>query len=121
MSSKKFTLEEYPLPHLGTKLKEHIKTRRISKAALARAINKKDQEILRYQKRNSFQCALLWELSLVMKHNFFMDLAVQLPQEFSTYAPVDTSKDDRIAQLEDEVKMLTRERDLLSGILEKKG
>ena len=50
-----------------------------------------------------------------------MDLAVQLPQEFSTYAPVDTGKDDRIAQLEDEVKMLTRERDLLSGILEKKG
>lgn len=121
MSSKKITLEEYPLPHLGEKLKEHIKARRISKAALARAIDKKDQEILRYQKRNSFQCALLWELSLVMKHNFFMDLATLLPEGFTTNAPVDTSKDDLITQLEEEVKILTRERDLLSGILEKKG
>jgi len=120
MDKKYYTYDEWPMPHLGTKLKEFFKTRRTHKAVLARIIKKDDVAIVRYQKRQSLQCELLWTLTLALKHNFFMDLAALLPKDFTTNAPVDTSKDDRIAQLEEEIKILTRERDLLSNILSQK-
>ncbi len=115
-----YTSDEWPMPHMGTILKEFFKKRRTYKASLARLLKKDDVAIVRYQKRASLQGELLWALSLALKHNFFMDFAALLPEGFTTNAPVDTTKDDRIAQLEEEVKILTRERDLLKDILAQK-
>jgi hypothetical protein len=120
VEKKYYTSEDLPMPHIGANLKVFFKDRRTHKSVLARILKVNDVSIVRYQKRPSLQCRILWELSLALKHNFFKDLAALMPEDFTTYAPIDTSKDERIAQLEEEVKMLTRERDLLSNILAQK-
>lgn len=115
-----YTSKDLPMPHVGAKLKAFFKARRTHKAVVARILNVNDVSIVRYQKRESLQCRLLWELSLILKHNFFKDLAALMPEDFTSYAPVDTSKDERIAQLEEEIKIITRERDLLASIIGQK-
>ncbi|MBW2936676.1 hypothetical protein KXJ69_01075 [Aureisphaera sp. CAU 1614] len=74
-------------PHIGNMLQNRIKLRRISKAALSRNAGRTPQTIQRYLKRPSLQFSILWELCVAMQHNFLLDLAAQLPADFTTYAP----------------------------------
>jgi len=36
-----------------------------------------------YEKNSAIQTAVLWELCHALKHNFFLDIACQLPAEFT--------------------------------------
>lgn len=92
--------------HFGHLFKTFIKSRKISKAALARKINRDDSTILYYQKHASVQLAIVWQLSHALKHNFFADMAAQLPAAYTTNVPLDTAKDERIAELEEQLKLL---------------
>ncbi|HUM53182.1 MAG TPA: hypothetical protein PK431_15255 [Chitinophagales bacterium] len=99
--------------HFGNILKNYIDTKKISKAALARKIKRKDGNILHYQKSATLQISIVHELSHALKHNFFMDIAMQLPPTYTVTAPPDTSKDERIAQLEQENAILKAEKQVL--------
>ena len=48
-----------------------------------------------------------------LKHNFFMDIAQQLPTDFATTQDVFAAKNDEIALLKEALKKITIERDLL--------
>jgi hypothetical protein len=48
-----------------------------------------------------------------LKHNFFMDIAQQLPTDFATTQDVFTAKNEEIALLKEALKKITIERDLL--------
>lgn len=117
---KKYITSDKQTPDTGQMLRDYINAHRIHQSAMARAMNRRVSCIMDYKKRKSMQTALLWEISIVLKHNFFLDIAAQLPVEFSTDAPYDASKDEQIARLTAENEKLRTERDLMKEILQSK-
>ena len=107
-------------PHVGQLLKNHIKQHRLHRAVLSRMLNRAYGTVYKYQQNKSMQTHILWELSTALKHNFFMDLAAQLPPDFSTNAP-DASLPllERIAALEEENKLLLTKVETLMAVVRK--
>jgi transcriptional regulator with XRE-family HTH domain len=99
--------------HFGEMLRKYIKTKRISKAALSRKMNIIDNTILRYEKSAALKSNHIFELSVAMEHNFFLDIAALLPKNYSTDAPIDTTLSDKIAQLEQRIMILEAEKAVL--------
>ena len=119
MAKSKFKIQKNS-PHIGEMLSARIKARRISKAAVSRAMNRAPETILRFTQRPSLQTEILWQLCTVMKHNFFADLAAQLPTDFTTNAPDPTLPlQDRIAAFEEENKLLNAKVETLMGVMGK--
>jgi hypothetical protein len=46
-----------------------------------------------------------------------MDLAAQLPETYTSDAPVDTSKDEEIARLKEQIKILEAEKEILVRVM----
>jgi hypothetical protein len=112
MAYKKYTLQEYPMPSLGKDLKKYFKENRTRKGTLSKIMGKHRSSIMRYQKQDDLWCSILWHLSLGLNHNFFADLAAQLPTDFTTHAP------DPTLALQEELKQLREENKLLAAKLE---
>jgi hypothetical protein len=109
-----------PLPHIGNMLRTHIKKHRLFRSVLARMLGRDYSTVHKYEKKQSLHCKLLWELSLAIKHNFFADLAAQLPPDFTTTAPDPTLPlQERIAALEEENKVLTTKVETLMAVMGK--
>lgn len=106
--------------HFGHLFKSYIKSRKISKAALARNIKRDDSTILYYQKHASVQIAIVWQLSHALKHNFFADIAAQLPSNYTTDTSTDNSQDERIAQLEKELELTKAKYEALAEVMKGK-
>lgn len=107
------------LPHIGNMLNTFYKTRKVNKAALARAIHRAKPTVHKYSNRSSLQCSVLWDVSVALEHNFFADLAAKLPQTYTTNIPEDTTQAQRITQLEEENKILAVQLELLKGVMGK--
>lgn len=101
-----------PMPHIGQQLKTYFKKKRIYKAALARVMGKQKSAVQRYLLLPSLQAAVLWDLSWALKHNFLMDLAAQLPPEFTSDAP------DPTLPLQQQIANLQKENELLNAKVE---
>lgn len=104
--------------HFGNILKAYIKSRKITKAVLARKINRDDSTILYYQKTASLQLAIVLQLSHAVKHNFFADIAAMLPATYKSSVLPETDKDERIAQLEQELALVKAEKEILLKALQ---
>ncbi|MGQ7944898.1 hypothetical protein [Flavobacterium sp. WC2509] len=74
--------DQYPL--VGNFINYHISQQLVSKAAVARALNIDPKGLAAYCKRDTLQFAVLWKLSLVLKHNFIAQLGEYLPYRFET-------------------------------------
>lgn len=107
------------LPHIGNMLKQFYAERKVNKAGLARAIVKSKATVQTYGTRDSLPCRVLWDISVAVQHNFFADIAAQLPQTYTTNLPEDTTQTQRIAQLEEENKILSGQLELLKGVMGK--
>ena len=106
------------MPHLGELLQKHIAERRIYQSALARVMDRVPKTIQYYKKNHSIQAAILWELSHALKHNFFADLADELPDTFSrSNNNIVEQKDKEIAVLQAEIVRLQQDKDLLLRIV----
>ena len=106
--------------HIGEVVKKYIDANKIYKSALARKINKSDSIIIRYQKSSTLQTSILFELSHALKHNFFADIAAQLPVEYSTQKTEESAKNiQTILDLQKEIERLTIENNLLKSIISK--
>jgi len=86
---------------------------RTRKAALARRLHKNISHIMGLQKKPSIQTQTLWELCHALEHNFFLDIAAQLPIDYSTNAPANHDKDQIIALLQQQILKLQTEKDVL--------
>jgi hypothetical protein len=106
-------------PHLGNLLKTYYKTNRINKSGLARVMNRSRATVQDYEERKSLQCNVLWDICVAVEHNFFADLAAQLPQTYTTNVPEDTTQAQRIAQLEEENRILKTKVDTLLAVVGK--
>ena len=105
--------------HVGQLIKTYIDTKRIAKSAVARKIGKGDNDLLRYQKSASLKTEVLLLLSDAMQHNFFTDIAALLPAHYTTEAPIDATNANRIADLEQQVKILEAEKAVLLEAMRK--
>ena len=106
--------------HIGTLLKRYIKENNVSKAALARALDIDPANLEVRLKQSWIRTDILLKISKLLEHNFFADIAAVLPEKFSTNKIKDSTKDNLIAELELEIKMLKRERDVLSNLIKAK-
>ena len=115
---QKYGIQEHPAPHSGELLTTYFKEKRIRKSALARVMNRRPDTIYGYEKNSTIQSAILWELCHALHYNFFADIAAQLPASYATKS-ASTAQADKIAQLEQEISMLNREKNLLLEALKK--
>jgi hypothetical protein len=99
--------------HFGAIVKKYIDKNKIAKASLARKLNISGSAIIAYQKSASLNTGALLEMTHALKHNFFQDIASMLPKTYSTDAPVDQTKEQRIAELELENMILKAEKAVL--------
>ncbi|KAA5534782.1 hypothetical protein F0919_09240 [Taibaiella lutea] len=113
---------EKQFPSTGHILSEVIKKRKINIAALARILQRRYSTVRFYFKNDSIQTAILWEISLILKHNFFADIAAQLPPDFAggTKSEVLAARDAEIAELKQTVARLQGEKDLLMQVMKNK-
>lgn len=105
--------------HIGNLIKKQIDSRKIAKSALARKIKKKDATILYYLRQATLKTDIILNLSIALKHNFFQDLADLLPSSYSAARPETDMKDATIAQLQEEIKILKAEKEVLLQVLGK--
>lgn len=97
----------------GAMLKAFFKKRRTHQAALSRHIGIIARTLYSYRKNKTIQTSVLWRLCHGLQHHFYADIAAQLPSHFTTDAVADTTAATQIAQLEQQVLLLTAERDVL--------
>ena len=116
--NQKYHNQENPAPHSGEILATYFKEKRIRKSALARVMNRRPDTIYGFEKNGSIQTAILWELCQALQYNFFADMAAQLPADFATKS-ASSEQTDIIAQLEQEISILNREKNLLLVALKK--
>ena len=119
MPIRKYTIQKQS-PHVGNMLKARIKFRRISRASVARLLKRKPQTFNEFTKKHTLQTEILWQISVVMKHNFFADLAVQLPTDFTTHAPdLTLALQEELEQLREENKLLRTQVETLKEVMQK--
>jgi len=87
MVDQKYKKQIPPMPHIGEIYKKFVRKKPFPYVWVAKYLGKNESVVVRYARRESLQAYLLWELSHVLQHNFFQDLAAQLPKEFTTNAP----------------------------------
>ena len=115
--SRKYQLNtQQPAPSTGAMLDTYIKENRIRQAALCRALNRHLSSVAIFRKGSTIQTAVLWEICHALQHNFFADIAAQLPDTYTVSAPVDNAE---VSALKDEIQTLKTERDTLEKLLEK--
>lgn len=101
----------------GTLLMTFLQKKRIFKSGLGTAINRNGRSVNEYLKNESIQTGILIEICYALKHNFFRDIANELPEDFTITNPADQSliseKDQLIVQLQEENKVLKIQNDIL--------
>ncbi len=109
-----------PAPNIGLMFKDHIRQNRLRRAAISRHLGKSYSTVYAYQRSKTMQTHIVWALCYTLKHNFFMDLATQLPPTFTTNAPDQNLPfQERIAALEEENKLLHAKVETLMAVVRK--
>lgn len=104
----------------GELINEYFEKKRIRRAALSRVMGKTLRAIIRYEKNETIQTRLLVELSRALRHNFFMDIAMMLPSEFTTTKDIFEEKNRKIDELQKENEVLKKEKELLMELIKNK-
>lgn len=101
------------MPHIGNMIKSHFKTNRIHQATLGRAMSVSPHTIVGYKKAPTLQLKTIWNLCHSLQHNFLMDIALQLPENYSINQHINKSKYQQIADLERRIEVLEIEKAIL--------
>lgn len=107
----------------GKMIASFLEKKRIAKSVLGTAINRTGVSVLKYTYNSSIQTGILLDICHALKHNFFQELANQLPGDFTMPEKIDVEKQtfDKnqqalIEQLQEENKVLKIQNDLLMKI-----
>lgn len=105
----------------GRLIKSITLKKRTTMADLGKAIDRDASTVASYMKHSSIQTDILLDLCHALHYNFFRDMAAQLPQGFTHSVPENNDpliqKDQQIAQLQEEIKTLTIENNLMKKAL----
>ncbi|MES2574712.1 MAG: helix-turn-helix domain-containing protein [Bacteroidota bacterium] len=105
----------------GELLTAYCNRKRIRKSGLARKAGIGYQSILKHFKSKTLSVNTLLKISTALEHNFLMDIAVQLPKNYTTDAPADTPADDEIEALKEKIKLLENKNQVLLEVIGAKG
>jgi DNA-binding Xre family transcriptional regulator len=102
----------------GIMIEKYLKKHRISKTSLGKKINRTGISIFRYTENISIQTGILLDICHALKHNFFQDMADQLPKDFtvSNIPPADNrlpAWEKETAELKERIKILEAEKAVL--------
>ena len=107
----------------GKMIADYLIKNRIAKSDLGTDINRTGVAVLRYTYNSSIQTGILLDICHALKHNFFQELANQLPKDFTVPENIDTEKQSfdksqqaLIEQLNEENKVLKIQNELLMKI-----
>jgi DNA-binding Lrp family transcriptional regulator len=113
-----------PQLHVGEMLRKFYKGKKISMTEIGRAMGVKGSTIIYHHKRAELNTGIILKYSMILRHNFFLDLAAMLPKDFTTNAPQAEAELALIAALQEELKtikddfrIVKAERDLLKDIM----
>lgn len=104
-------------PHIGDLVRKRMELQHLTIAEMARRLNVADTGFAAYLKRPSIQYGILWKIGLAMEYNFFGDIAMQFPVEYTdknagAMQAFIKEKDERIKDLEKEISIY---KDIISG------
>jgi hypothetical protein len=115
------------MPHVGSMLTSISKKRNMAIASVARKLGRSAVGVAAYRRRPSLQLSIVYELCHALQHNLLLDIAATLPATFSNNIPKDTSKDEQIQALQNQLlatqqqlKGAILERDILLKVLDKR-
>ena len=102
----------------GIMIEKYLSKHRIPKTSLGKDINRTGISVLRYTQNFSIQTSILLDICHALKHNFFQEIADQLPADFAVdKQPVSKQQssehDMEIAQLKEQIKILEAEKAVL--------
>ena len=100
------------MPHVGAKLKQLLKEKRLSNAWLCRQLNVNGTAANQYIRQQSMHAALMWKLGQVLEFDFFAWLSKEFPMESST--PLEQDLQQQIVDLKKENELY---KNLLTGKL----
>lgn len=102
--------------HVGEMIRAFLNLHRLSKAAFARHVGIDQAQVQAYLGQKAPKTSVVFAFSHAYQHNFFADLAATLPPHY-LHAQPDTSLQERIAELEAQLKQVTAERDVLKEVI----
>jgi hypothetical protein len=101
----------------GRMILDYLSNNRLSKTEFGNKIGRNGLSILNYTRNRSIQTSILLSITHATKHNFFRDIADQLPNDYTITKPEDKTlineKDQLIAQLQEENKVLKIQNEIL--------
>jgi hypothetical protein len=109
---KMYAISGKPLPHVGGKLAQLLKEKRLSKAWLCRQLYVNGGAANQYIRQQSMHAALMWKLGQVLEFDFFAWLSKEFPMESST--PLEQDLQQQLIELKKENELY---KNLLTGKL----
>ena len=109
MSIKKYQeKKEHPHPHIGALVKKTMIAKGISQAELSRRMGLSSADVANYFKRTSLQFGILWDLGIVLKHDFLLEIANSYPPGFQL-----NEKSDLVKELNEKtLKIIDLEKEI---------
>jgi plasmid maintenance system antidote protein VapI len=109
---KMYATQGKQMPHAGQLLNEIMLKKHVSKAELARQLGISPIGINRYIQQQTLHAALLWKIGLIVKYNFFAQLAAEFPS-------VETPEEMQQKQLQEKLQQLQKENEIYQKMLGK--
>jgi len=103
--------------HTGQLIKKIIEQKNLSPTKMAIGIGIPNTAIYAYIQRGSVQTSILINLCHAAQHNFFKDIANQLPNNYTQDAS--SSSEMEIVALKKEIERLNYENNLMKELLKK--
>lgn len=107
--------EQYPI--VGNFISYHMQQRGLKKSNVARVLGIDPKGLANYCKRDTLQFAVLWKLSLVLKHNFVAQLGEYLPYRFETIH--EKALKEQLAEKEALIQKLEIQLEEIRGVVRK--
>lgn len=97
----------------GKMIKDFMAERKVSQSQLGGMIDRQGISVLNYTRGKTIQTGILLKISHALKHNFFQDIANELPSDYTVNKDIFAERDAVIAQLMEENKVLKIQNELL--------
>lgn len=104
----------------GKLIEKILKELRVTNVDIEKAIGRSGSSMYKYIRNSSIQTGILIDLCYALKYNIFQEIANELPSDFmktdkeaEQKLAFRTENDNRIADLEEEIKILKIQLDLL--------
>lgn len=101
---------------LGKMLRNYLIKRNLKRKAVALKCGLGENTVYNLELRQHMNTLSLFKLSHGMKHNFFADIAAQLPTDYTT--DVKDAKSEQITALQKEVEHLKMENKLMRELIQ---